>query len=1106
MAATAYGSEIAHVGRNISPWELGACERLTQHVRSISAAHPSIAPSHDMSASSQTLDQALRDAARTIRFNAKWFAEAPLATLLETSLTAAAASSASVNLSAAVNLIEVIGTYSLIPPQSLLQVVHFLTQTYYNATRANKTRKLADAVWTTLQHILGSHLQQQCVVRLLEVIDCRDDAHLESKAGHAQVAGALMIVSEKMLVEYDHATLEPVLPQLIDSLWAPAVNGTDILRELIMEVITLVLAHEQAFMDLERQANLDMLLEAVEPCVALTPDCKTANTVVDGLVLRMQWFELRHYPTIAQLCVDVNKPLNPQLSDSLLTHRFPLQPAREWTRGFEVLLKKLSASTLYIMELQELTKRTVEITSMHAERPNVTQLAKNLQECIENPQASKQAAALQAQAVIKIFKQCAASDSTPSEKNTLFEVICSAAGKCIDAAKFLFEIRADVEGHIYLESQTPAQISSLADMPTSRSVLYDISRVPLEEWDVAILRAVQNFDDWEVYDCFLTELVPLLSNHTMFENRVDFVKRLREIISTQLDTGIYPDPPESTGLTKSYVAVRLLRILIAILSYRRYLSKQDLVSLASLFLTIAGSRDYIVSIPCVHALTICCYELPDLMSSYMDDVIDRMSKIVTQRNLAIHVLVFLAGLSRSPELFRNFQTHDYKKIFGVCVSYLQSIRGSSALLERQQTPSSDQSNRQTTDSVDALPQYVYALAHHVIAFWYLALKADNRAGLKDYITSCLRYTNTEGKEIIEDQGLVTIDLMDCVDAEEDRLEEDREFDSTDGRIIVQHRMAGLLLITTETALRTAKTVVTIRRPTGTMKRLVQLSGSGRRDGAGNAAITMETSEHDYIDILPDDKDGLTYGRIYIPRPSSALGSQTVLRLNEGDDAVVRAMQSIDRTSALDSHKAGVIYIGENQTTEEEILQNAQGSPDYVEFIEGLGSLMRLKGAKFNAQGLDRMDDMDGEHVVVWANKLTELVFHITTLMPNNEDVNLNTANKKRHIGNDYVNIVFNNSGRTFDFNTFPSQFNSVYIVITPSARTSFLQTRLPAKPSPNIASTNPAVGSSAIASGRETRFYKVKVLTRPGYPSISSAAEEKIISGASLPSYVRNWR
>src|SRR5947207_10201575 len=75
-----------------------------------------------------------------------------------------------------------------------------------------------------------------------------------------------------------------------------------------------------------------------------------------------------------------------------------------------------------------------------------------------------------------------------------------------------------------------------------------------------------------------------------------------------------------------------------------------------------------------------------------------------------------------------------------------------------------------------------------------------------------------------------------------------------------------------------------------------------------------------------------------------------------DEATNRAIGTFDRISPLDSHRVGVIYIGEGQTTEQEILANVTGSNDYLTFLEGLGTLVRLKGATFNTQGLDSQYD------------------------------------------------------------------------------------------------------------------------------------------------------
>jgi hypothetical protein len=204
-----------------------------------------------------------------------------------------------------------------------------------------------------------------------------------------------------------------------------------------------------------------------------------------------------------------------------------------------------------------------------------------------------------------------------------------------------------------------------------------------------------------------------------------------------------------------------------------------------------------------------------------------------------------------------------------------------------------------------------------------------------------------------------------------------------------------------------------------------------------------------------------------------------------DDFMERVIKQFNRSFTVDGHKVGVIYIGENQTSEVEILSNIQGSSDYTEFLSGLGTLTKLKGAKFNTQGLDRQFDSDGEYTFCWRDRVTEIVFHVTTQMPTNPDQDPQCINKKRHIGNDFVNIIFNNSGRSFRFDTFPSDFNYVNIVITPESRESFVASRFRSK-----AHTNNA-------------FYKVQVMSKPGFPEISPAAETKIMSLTALPGFIR---
>jgi hypothetical protein len=246
---------------------------------------------------------------------------------------------------------------------------------------------------------------------------------------------------------------------------------------------------------------------------------------------------------------------------------------------------------------------------------------------------------------------------------------------------------------------------------------------------------------------------------------------------------------------------------------------------------------------------------------------------------------------------------------------------------------------------------------------------------------------------------------------------------------------------------------------------------------GLASEAFYTSS--YVGILPDDIFQTFYAPLNLQEPPVSLPDDNVTK---------RSIEMFDRSSAVDGHKVGVIYIGEGQmgqSSEKAILMNDIGSAAYTAFLDDLGTLVRLKGAKFNTGGLDKSDDMDGEFTYCWRDRCIELVFHITTMMRTDPDVDMTYASKKRHIGNDYVNIIFNDSGMPYDFNTFPSAFNYVAIVISPESRASFVDRRLDTDP-----------------DGRN-RYYKVQVMSKPGFPDISPAVEPKILCGKHLATYCR---
>lgn len=210
-----------------------------------------------------------------------------------------------------------------------------------------------------------------------------------------------------------------------------------------------------------------------------------------------------------------------------------------------------------------------------------------------------------------------------------------------------------------------------------------------------------------------------------------------------------------------------------------------------------------------------------------------------------------------------------------------------------------------------------------------------------------------------------------------------------------------------------------------------------------------------------------------------------------DESTLRSIRSLDRMPVVNFHTIGITYVGWGQTTEEEILSNEVGSAEYHEFLDAIGSTVRLKGnTEIYHGGLDIQDDQDGTHAYFWSDRTTQITFITYTMIPLNKegDRQLALSNKKRNAANCFVNIIWNDSNEPYFLNTIASEFNSNSIVISRHSR------------SPSAVDT---VVSRTISATREP-YFKVKLLQTEGMPEVSPIMEEKILSANSLPSFVRS--
>ncbi|TPX35718.1 hypothetical protein SmJEL517_g02024 [Synchytrium microbalum] len=228
----------------------------------------------------------------------------------------------------------------------------------------------------------------------------------------------------------------------------------------------------------------------------------------------------------------------------------------------------------------------------------------------------------------------------------------------------------------------------------------------------------------------------------------------------------------------------------------------------------------------------------------------------------------------------------------------------------------------------------------------------------------------------------------------------------------------------------------------------------------------------------------------------------VPRLLADDDMTARFISVLDLTPVVDLHKLGVLYVGPGQKKEAEILSNTQGSRAYGLLLRSLGSMIRLKGIRdVNTGGLDTRDDIDGTHAVYWQDDCAQVIFHAATLMPTVSYDERCTA-KKRHLGNDSIILVWNESGAEYEFDTLPGQFNHINLVITP------LDADYPLSVVGGVledeaerASGIPIVAT--LPSTYRNSYYRVSMQRRPDIPDIGPLSEPRLVSGACLARFVR---
>ncbi|KAF7367498.1 Rap-GAP domain-containing protein [Mycena sanguinolenta] len=537
---------------------------------------------------------------------------------------------------------------------------------------------------------------------------------------------------------------------------------------------------------------------------------------------------------------------------------------------------------------------------------------------------------------------------------------------------------------------------------------------------------------------------------------------------------------------------------------------------------------------CLHALSLAAFEIAPSMTKCLSRILQKLSQIMSNADMAVHILGLLSIIGSSRPLYANFTEADFKMVFGVALQYLQHHHMNS----------------------DA-PSESWALSEHVRILSYYIVSPDRRKHVP-YITRQLLLANEGKKELdgptevcfdwLERYTFASADPRPTISPLADIVMNPTGPNAVSEEAIMEKTWAlGNSLVTLRTLKRLGWFEVLSRRPSGYTKllcRLENLPMVGPGDVEPDilsvpAALMMErglsrlqippteddpsapstdqdpsaapasnqSSTEDVREILatPDASD------LDVPPPDPLTGyvwsgtapsqrrkqvefdpAHIALQLSDRQNPYMarhtliespnlpKFFTSLDRIPVIDTHKVGIMYVAPGQTTELEILRNTHGSPAYTRFLEGIGRLINLRGqVDVYAGGLD--PDEDGEYAYAWWDDIGQILYHTATMMPSKPH-DPQFTNKKRHIGNDFVRIVWNDSGKPYRFDTLNTQFQFVNIVIEPHS-----------------------LGAIAAFSNNlhENEYFKLTVQRASDMPEFAPVGPFKLISAKNLPLLVR---
>lgn len=265
--------------------------------------------------------------------------------------------------------------------------------------------------------------------------------------------------------------------------------------------------------------------------------------------------------------------------------------------------------------------------------------------------------------------------------------------------------------------------------------------LPVSDYVLVLVDILKSETDWEILSYVLCHLPVQLANKHFFcgpktkEGIVALLTTLCTVTFKGESAHIVAEQMPDTLRLRDAQGV-IYHTLTVLISYRRIFDERkhhDM--LVEAFLTGLNSQASTIKF-CLNALSICAFELPTSITKNLSHILEKLSRIMTNAAMAVHILDFVSIVGSIPSLYSNFREQEFKLVFAVAVSYIHhhntpDIRGLSG--------------RESF----ALSQHVLVIAYYIIYVWFLAVALPDRPNHVEFITRRLLLANEAKGEVDE---------------------------------------------------------------------------------------------------------------------------------------------------------------------------------------------------------------------------------------------------------------------------------------------------------------------------------------------------------------------